>query len=248
MQQEGFDQFQQFIKEAHGDVRVLEQCVSAEVQNAYFQCSEQLRKSAPKTLEESDYQELSEELNDPDTHLRRKQLILSTLALSKETRAYRILEQYASQSDNSLIDWAYLALMESRIILETDLSGERQVYIATGLGGKGSMLRFFVLLLSNGNVAFEPYQRKIIRRECNYFFTRAGCEIESINIGRTYAKILVLTPLERDALRILESIIVECNQYGNFISSNIILTNVKEPTEEEIREIVEQNGVTEAGD
>ena len=68
------------------------------------------------------------------------------------------------QKDGSflLTDWAYMALMESRIMLESELSEEKQIYISTGLGGKGRKLRFYLLLQTNENKPFLDYQRNVI--------------------------------------------------------------------------------------
>ena len=42
-------------------------------------------------------------------------------------------------------DWAYMALMESRISLESDFSDEKQIYISTGLGRKRGEAAFLCL-------------------------------------------------------------------------------------------------------
>lgn len=40
---------------------------------------------------------------------------------------------------------------------------------------------------------------------------------------------------------LVENLIVECNQYGNFLSKIFTITNVKEFTDEEIEEIINKN-------
>ena len=58
--------------------------------------------------------------------------VISIDYLKKSVRAYRLLEEYTQHPDPEVTDWAYMALMESRISLESDFSDEKQIYISTG--------------------------------------------------------------------------------------------------------------------
>ena len=49
---------------------------------------------------------------------------------------------------------------------------------------------------------------------------------------------LMLLPLDIDLKTLFEKIIDECNQYGNFLHDNMIITNVKKLSEKEIADIV----------
>ena len=124
---------------------VLEQRVPVEKQLQYFKFSDRLRKEAvPWT--ENDFEQFESDLYNPESTGEYKRRILSIFAVSKDVKSYRRLERYVQSPDPELTDWAYMALMESRIMLESELSEEKQIYISTGLGGKGRKLRFYLLL------------------------------------------------------------------------------------------------------
>ncbi|MDR0348667.1 MAG: hypothetical protein LBH90_04130, partial [Tannerella sp.] len=238
MQQKNvFNQFQQFLKETDGEFHILEKQIPVEVQFEYFKFSDRIRKASP-SVDENDLDQFIADLNNPESTDEYKRKILSTLATSRQVRAYRILEQYVKKPDPELTDWAYMALMESRMTLETELSDEKQIYISTGLGGKGQKLRFFTILLSAAKEPFLDYQQRVIEREFEYALTRQNCEIERLTIKERHVEMLLLMPIRLDIKKAMEDIIQECNQYGNFLSGMFTVTNMKELGEEEIAEIV----------
>ncbi|MCS2892611.1 hypothetical protein NXV77_16290 [Parabacteroides faecis] len=173
MKEEGdvFKRFRDSFSKMDGHFHILEQRVPVELQMEYFKYSEQVRKGKVKQdLDDMDYTAFRESLSNPEATTDYKKYILSMLATSKEVKAYRMLEDYVQHPDEDVSNWAYMALMESRISLESELSDEKQIYISTGLGGKGEKLRFYVLMLSKDRNPFLDYQRKVIEREFAYFF------------------------------------------------------------------------------
>lgn len=241
MQQKNvFNQFQKFLKETDGEFHILEKQIPVEVQFEYFKYSDRLRKSSPPA-EEADLDRFMSDLENPESTKDYKREILSTLATSKYVRAYRILEQYAKHPNPELTDWAYMALMESRITLETELSDEKQIYISTGLGGKGQKLRFFILLLSATEDPFLNYQQQVIEREFAYALPRKNCEIERLTVKERHVEMLLLMPIRLDIKKTIEDIIQECNQYGGFLSELFTVTNMKELGEKEVADIVDSH-------
>jgi hypothetical protein len=140
-----------------------------------------------------------------------------------------------------------MALMESRITLESELSGEKQIYISTGLGGKGEKLRFYVLILSSLEVPFLDYQCEVIEKEFRYTLSKNDCEVERLTIGDRYVELVFLIPVRADLKKILEDLIRECNLYGNFLSEIFTVTNVKELDQMEVNHIVERYGYDKTG-
>ena len=189
-----------------------------------------------------DYIAFRESLSNPESTTDYKKYILSMLATSREVKAYRMLEDYVQHPDEDVSNWAYMALMESRISLESELSDEKQIYISTGLGGKGEKLRFYVLMLSRDRKPFQEYQRKVIEREFAYFLPKADCEIERLTIGEQYVELVFLIPVRADIKLTLDKVINECNQYGDFLSDIFTITNVKELTQQEVTDIINKNG------
>ena len=238
-----FKKFRDSFSKMDGHFHILEQRVPVELQMEYFKYSEQVRKERAKPdLNDMDYTAFRESLSNPESTTDYKKYILSMLATSREVKAYRMLEDYVQHPDEDVSNWAYMALMESRISLESELSDEKQIYISTGLGGKGEKLRFYVLMLSRDRKPFLEYQRKVIEREFAYFLPKADCEIERLTIGEQYVELVFLIPVRADIKLTLDKVINECNQYGDFLSDIFTITNVKELTEQEVTDIINKNG------
>ena len=245
MKEEGdvFKKFRDSFSKMDGHFHILEQRVPVELQMEYFKYSDQVRKEKAKTdLNDMDYIAFRESLSNPESTTDYKKYILSMLATSREVKAYRMLEDYVQHPDEDVSNWAYMALMESRISLESELSDEKQIYISTGLGGKGEKLRFYVLMLSRDRKPFQEYQRKVIEREFAYFLPKADCEIERLTIGEQYVELVFLIPVRADIKLTLDKVINECNQYGDFLSDIFTITNVKELTQQEVTDIINKNG------
>ncbi|RHJ83447.1 hypothetical protein [Parabacteroides sp. AM08-6] len=239
-----FKKFRESFSKMDGHFHILEQRVPVELQMEYFKYSEQVKKNKPD-WDDFDYATFSESLADPEVTTERKKYILSALATSRQVKAYRVLESYVQEPGQDVRDWAYMALMESRISLESELSDEKQIYISTGLGGKGEKLRFYVLMLSTALKPFLEYQRKVIEREFAYLLSKEDCEIERLTIKEQYVELVFLIPVRANIKLTLDKVIGECNQYGNFLSTIFTITNVKELSGDEIAEIIrkhEENG------
>ena len=245
-QKDFFDRFQTFLKETEMEFHILEHQVPIETQMEYYKNSNRLRNfliplKSDLRADETDYIQFVSSLQNPETSRDDKKQILSILAISKQTRAYRLLEQYVQSPDKELTDWAYMALMESRMTLESELSDEKYIYISTGLGGKGKKLRFYILLLSSSGEPFLNYQQQVIEKEFAYTLTNEAGEMERFTINGNYVEILVLIPIQSDIKKIIRSVIHECNLYGNFLSDIVTVTNVKILTRDEIAQIIESN-------
>ena len=238
-----FKKFRDSFSKIDGHFHILEQRVPVERQMEYFKYSEKIRKDQDKPdISKMDFSVFEDSLDDPESTVEHKKYVLSILATSRQVKAYRILEEYAQAPDPDVADWAYMALMESRIALESELSDEKQIYISTGLGGKGEKLRFYVLMTSKGKKPFQEYQRQTIEREFAYYLPKTDCEIERLTIGEQYVELVFLIPVRTDIKATLDRVINECNQYGDFLSNVFTITNVKELTAEEVSEIINKNG------
>ena len=239
-QRDMFQKFQKFLNETNSDFQILEYQVPVETQIEYFNYSNRLRSRLP-SAKKPDFEQLDSALFSPESSLERKKQILSLLAITRQAKAYRIIEKYLQSVDKELTDWAHMALMESRIALESELSDERQIYISTGLGGKGNKLRFYILLLSTLNSPFLDYQRQVIEREFNYALDKNEGEIEELTIKDNYVEITLLMPIQSDIRRLVDNVVTECNQYGDFIANTIMVTNVKKLDENEISQIIKRH-------
>lgn len=233
-----FKKFRESFSEMDGHFHILEQQVPVEKQMEYFRYSERFKQRIPKQavlFDDIDAEDCTLVLNDPDAKEADLVHALTKMATSRSVKAYRLLEEYVKHPRQDVAEWAYMALMECRISLESELSDEKQIYISTGLGGKGEKLRFYILVLSRDNKPFLEYQRQVIEREFTYTLPKADCEIERLTIEEQYVELLFLIPVRTDIKSTIDRIINECNQYGNFLMDSFTITNVKELTKEDIQ-------------
>lgn len=210
---------------------ILEDLVPLDVQMDYFKYFDKLRKE--KTDFDKD-EEISILFSDNED-LERKKQSLTLLASIPDVTAYRTIETYhSSPVDVELTHWSSMALVSSRIILSSDLSGQQQVFISSGLGGHDRKLRFFSLFTTNNRQDFTDLQKEMIDREFRFHLKTVNVEIEKFEIKENYFTILLLFPFDEDIRSRLNSAVEECNQFGNFLDPKFIFTNVKILTESEI--------------
>ena len=72
--------------------------------------------------------------------------------------------------------------------------------------------------------------------------------LEEITFDKELAEALLLLPVKSDIQDVFSSVINECNEYGNFVRQDIIITNVKRMTTEEIRDFIDRKGNNEESD
>ncbi len=270
MEQENiYEKIQEIIGNLPGNFSILEEQIDIETQMEYFEYS----KSDKKEINAEEILKRKNELFSEDISLEDKKTLLVQLASIDNVEAYRIIEKFVKKADidnayvsqpsqnpgtgqavrdrSSIKDdihkWAVLALQESRMLIESSLLDENQVFISTGLGGKGSKLRYFIVLLSNMNKDFSEVQKKIIKSEFEFILKNYDAEVEKINFAHNVSTILCLFPLNISIQNVFEEIIKECNQYGNFLKSNFIVTNVKILSVKEISEFLEKNPALPTG-
>ncbi len=177
----------------------------------------------------------------PDESIERKKKSLTLLASIPDVGAYRSIETYhSSPLEPELLNWSSMALVSSRIILSSDLSGHQQVYISSGLGGHDKKLRFFALFTTNNRQELTDLQKEMVEREFIFQLQKAEIVIEKFVIKENYFTILMLFPFDKDVKSSLHDAITECNQYGNFLDTKFLFTNVKVLNEKEIDELLDK--------
>ncbi len=222
---------------------ILEEEIDVDVQMKYFELS---RKNKRKETEPDIIFKSQEALFNKETTQKEKKNILVQLASVEEVEAYRTLEKFLKETDESMRDWAVLALQENRILLESKLLDEDQVFISTGLGGKGNKLRYFIVLIHKDRENFTQTHKKVIKNEFESIFSSKNITTENVDFKAHYATILMLSPMDVSLKDLIDSAILECNQYGGFLDTKFIITNVKKLSFEEINKfIIEQEEDTD---
>ena len=111
-------------------------------------------------------------------------------------------------------------------MLESKLLEENKVLITTGLGGKGNKLRYFIVFFTGDGASFTPLQQEIINNELNYAFKSIDAEVEDIIFEDSFALVLSIVPIHIPVQRLFDSIISECNEFGEFLFKDYIITNL----------------------
>jgi hypothetical protein len=202
----------------------------------YFEYSKKLKKEQAEQL----LMDQSVNLFNKDFPPENKKRLLVKLASLEEVEAYRMIEKYLEQPDPELRDWAILSLHESRMLLQSRLLDQNQVFISTGLGGRGTDLRYFVVVLLKEETHFSDLQKKILQNEFEFTLKRYQAEIEQISFQERFALLLTLLPIKVPIREVFREAITETNQFGDFLETNFIVTNVKKMELAEIKDYIQK--------
>lgn len=232
MEKDFFSQMQKLTSRFSGKLNILEEQIDINVQMAYFKAAKKI-KNSDKTFSIEDLPSLDDE----SLSLTEKKHCLVKLASIDDPRAYRIIEAYAKKSEGYLKDWSILALQDNKMLMEMSLLNENQVFISTGLGGKGDKLRYFIVLIGKDD-EFKDFQKKIVSSEFELTLKNNDAELEEMKFVGKYVLITTLIPFSLAFDTMFKNILVECNQYGNFLNPNFLITNVKKLNIQEIESFV----------
>ncbi len=231
-----YRQIQEAINNLPDNFSILEEQIDVELQIQYFNFSKDLKNDFTKEY----ILERKNDLFDKNISVEEKKNLLVLLASENEVEAYRAIEKFAKNPLPELKEWSVLALQESRMLLQSTLLDEQQVFISTGLGGQGQKLRYFVVLRSNNYSAnFTKAQKQLIESELIFSIKKYDGVLEEIEFEEGFAKALFLMPLKSNIQDLFSSFIEECNQYGNFLNEDVILTNVKKLNIREIQNFLQ---------
>lgn len=220
-------------------INILEETIDTDTQLEYFEFSKnhQSKKSEAQIIEDKDV------IFDMEAPITQKKSVLVELASLNNIEAYRTIEKYLNHPNIKLYDWACLALQESRMHLESNLLGESKVLITTGLGGKGLNVRYFIVLFTPDGENLSEVQQDIIKKELSFYLPQDNAILEDIEFNECFASILAMIPLKVNLNNLFNKIIQECNQIGDFLYNDFIITNVKALDLEEIKELLRINNI-----
>ncbi len=235
------EEFYQNIKKALANLpenySILEERIEIEVQMEYFEFSKAIRE---KNISAECF-ENREQLLDIQVGIQRKKEILSAIATVDDVKAYRAIETFVKDNKGDLKQWAVLAMQESRMLIQSSLLDEQQVFISTGLGGKGKKLRYYVVFINNLQTEIlNSTQQKLLREELIYELKGNQGEFESMDFMEGFSTALIMLPLHSDIKKVFQNVVDECNQYGNFLNEDMIVTNVKVMSRGEILQLLHQ--------
>jgi hypothetical protein len=225
------------IKELLGQLpdklAIIEEPIPMETQILYFDSSKRFKNNFDK----SEILNSANLLALPEVPETEKKEILAKLASIDAPEAFRFIEKFHSTAENDLKDWAKLALLENRMLLESIFLDQNQILISSGLGGKENKLRYFIVVFLNDDFDFDETRKKVVNNEFEPVLSSLNCELEILKFYKYYLTLTVLIPLEVSIKNAFSRAISECNQYGEFLSENFIVTNVKVLSSSEIRSL-----------
>ena len=237
MENEILNKLQQAFGNMPQKFNILEEQIDVELQMEYFEFSKKHKKGFDKEV----VLENSEKLFDAETDDEEKKLLLVQLASIDEVEAYRIIEKFSENPQPVVLkDWSILALQEAKMHIESSLLDETQVFISTGLGGKGTKLRYFIVFRTNNKEHFTDVQKKIIKNEIEFSLKDQNAELEKLSFEEDIATIMAVIPLNVTIQQLFKKVLNDCNQFGDFLTSDFIITNMKEFSIEEIRDFITQ--------
>ena len=120
-----YNNIQKALENLPDNFNILEEQIDIEIQMQYFEFIRESRENYnPVEIFEN-----REELFLTETTLERKKEILAVLSVTDDVKAYRTIEKFLEQAEGFIKHWAILALQESRMLLQSSLLDEQQVFI-----------------------------------------------------------------------------------------------------------------------
>jgi len=233
-----YHNIQKVLDDLPDNFSILEEQIDIDVQMKYFELAKKVRS---RNLTKECF-ENREQLFLNDVSKERKREILLSIAAIDDVKAFRTIEKFVGSAEGEIKQWAVLALQESRMLIQSSLLDEQQVFISTGLGGKGQKLRYYVVFINkNQQIILSATQQKLLKDELVFELNQHEGEFETMDFSEGFSTVLVMLPLQTDLKKIFRNIIDECNQYGDFLDDDMIVTNVKVMSRNEIIEMLKQN-------
>ncbi|MBP7506871.1 MAG: hypothetical protein KA807_03550 [Prolixibacteraceae bacterium] len=215
---------------------ILEDKIDLDVQKDFFNSLKDLIINPEDKIED-----LISNLNNTDLSVEERKIILLKLSSIDSVEAYRAIEKLYNMPDSEFKEWTALALQQSKLIIQSSLLGEQIVFISTGLGGKNGKLRYYLIFpYSNSTKTLSDFQLKILKEELEFLLSKNNGEVEESDITSRYASFMIILPLKAPIADIVKVIVDECNQYGSFLSEDVLITNMKKFNEEDIISIIEK--------
>jgi hypothetical protein len=230
-----YDNIEGVINNIPENFKILEETIDIDVQKEFFESTKNLTIDPENDI----LSVMILKLDQPETSDEECKLLLQKIALIDSVEAYRAIEAYSKHPRSPLKEWSVLSLQQSKMVLQCSLLDEQQVFISTGLGGKIDKLRYYLIFPFNPSVKkINKIQKETLIKELEFFLSNYNGETEYTEFDKKYASAMTLIPLKAPIQEIIRDVLNECNQYGNFLSPDIMITNMKKLSRDEIMKII----------
>lgn len=220
---------------------ILEEAIDVSTQQEFFALRNSLATSKEHFIELS--KEAKQNISQifisetPVAVIKRFLVVLSAI---DSIPVYRTLKRF-SELPTPLQQWGIIAAQQSRMVISSSLMNNKAgIFISSGLGGKNSKLRYHCVFPYNKTNILEEFQEQLTYNELLFAIERAEGELENFQINKEYITAMVLLPLRTDIKELFGNIVHECNLYGDFLNEQVIITNVKELNDAEIKKHLSQ--------
>lgn len=236
-----YNQLKKLLEKSGGNFNILEEQIDVDLQVEFFEMINTLKKEEGD--ESDNFEQIEKHLSSDHTEVEEKKRMLAKLSNIEDPEAYRIIERFAEPKNKELDQWTTLALQHCRINLESHFLDEQQVFISTGLGGKGEKLRYFIVCkIKDGKVVTDA-QRKMVETEFDAIFNARDSVVEKMSHSENYFSLVGLIPIDISINEVIKEAIDESNNYGDFIHSKFLVTNVKILQKSEIEKYFKNLGL-----
>jgi len=236
-----FESFENYINELGEEYELIDKDIPIKVQMEYFKTAQKAFEKFD-SFEENEFNikldEWIEELYNKEAPLDKKKELLVILASLEEVNAYNAIKEFEKTAEGEVKHWAKLALQQSKLTLENSFLDKKKVLIASGLGGKGDKLRYFIVLIKRSPETFTETEKMVVKNELSIALHENNGELEKIYFDDYFVSALVLYDIKKNIIDLLNETIVAINEYGDFIREQFLVTNVKVIPKEEIKETV----------
>lgn len=232
-----FDDIESILGYIPDNFSILEEEVNVEVQHDFYESSKNIDNISDKRRTRY----LIKKLGCPDNTLEKTKRVLLKLSFCDSVEAYRAIEAYQKDAPAELKDWAIMAFQQSRMLIHSSLLGEQQFFISTGLGGKKKNLRYFVVFPYTDRKKPMEIQESMLKKELDFNLNEVDGELEDIQFFDEFATATILLPIKTSIGDIMRSVVDECNQYGDYLAADIVVTNMKKFSLEEINSFLNED-------
>ncbi len=189
-----------------------------------------------------------DKLEDELTDTAAQKEIITGLSLKTDISAYRALEKFIEDKNHKLHEWAKIAYQYSRVMIEADLSDEPRIMIASGMGGRGNMLRYQAILSLKDDLKFTAFKQDVVRKELDFAAINTDAKIESCDFYDNFADIRFLLSFKKDVRDFMASVADNSNELGVGIASRIIISNTRAYDESDIRRLINADDLDDIDD
>ena len=158
------EQLLSFMKQKRGKIQIVDKPIPPQLQFEYaldyMRLSPTVQHMAQEDLEVFVNKALRKLHYSSD--MTEKRDLLTVLSSVKLPRVHTALKDYIDYGDRSLRQWATMACMGCRLNLIEDFTESNMIFVASGLGGDGDMIRFNLVLLSCLDCPFSDFESGMI--------------------------------------------------------------------------------------